>query len=790
MIKYRFYSTINILGLFTGLTFTFLIGAYVWGELAVNKDLKNANQQYILMSDWKDPNMGVDFTTLAPLAKSLKEEYPSLVANYYRFDGISSNVSKGDKIFREGIHIGDSTLLNMYGFKLLYGNDKTALTDPYSVVITEDKAVKYFGKKDVMGKTITIQSFNGGKHDFVIKGILKDLSKNSVSEINSSNHPGFFIPANTLSFFGRDDFKSWSYIYIVSFIELQKGVSINELKIPIQNLINKNANERIQLNLKVYPVKLNDYYLQKDNQLVMRMLYTLSFIGLFILLMAVINFINISVSASGNRMREIGIRKVLGGLKTQLIFQFLIESFIMVLLASLLAISTYSLLRPLFGQLVGSTLPKLFSFPIYFIYLLVTLIVFLSLLAGLYPAFILSSLKPTDSLKGKLKSVKENVYLRKFLVSFQFTVALVVLIGATIVSKQTNYFFGRDLGYNKESIISAQVPRDWTITGVQKMETLRNEFEAMPQISSASLSYEIPNGNYGNQLPIYQLGTDPAQAISMLTLAVDDKFLSTYEIPLKAESAFIKTNKRDSSKVVINEKAVQALGLKSPKEAIGRELKIANSDIVYTIQGVSSDFHFGSMHQQIKPIIFFNLRVFKAYRYLSFRINPKNVQTSLDAINKKWMALLPGSSFEYRFMDDTLRQLYTSEIQLKNAAYYTSVLALVIVLLGVIGLVSMSIHKRNKEIGIRKVLGASSQVIIKLFLNEFFTLVLIACVIAIPIAYFIMENWLNNYAYHINISLNPFIFSIGILIAITCFLIGGLTWKTANVNPVKSLKNE
>jgi ABC-type antimicrobial peptide transport system permease subunit len=779
---------INIIGLFTGLTFSLLIAAYVWGELEVNRDLKNADHQYILMSDWKEPNMGLDFTTLAPLAKRLKENYPGLVENYLRWDGISSNVSIGDTNFREGIQLCDSTLLSIYGFKLLYGNKKTALTNPYSVIITEKKAIKYFGKSDVIDQTITIQNFSGDKHEFVITGVLNELSKNSVTKFNDNNQPDFFIPINTLSYFGRADFTSWSNIYVLSYIELKKGATAKDLEIPIKTLIEQNAPERIKQNLKVNPVLLTDYYLHKDNDLVNKMLTTLSFVGLFILLMAIVNFINITISSADSRLKEIGIRKVLGGLKVQLIFQFLIESFIMVLLASIFAIITFSFLRPLFSDIVGSPIPELFSFPFYFVYLFFALIVLLSLLAGLFPAFILSSLKPTDSLKGRMKTIKGSVYLRKLLVGFQFSVALIVLISALVVTQQIVFFFGQNLGYNKEYVLSSQVPRDWTIKGIQKMKTIRNEFEAMPQISAASLSYEIPNGNYGNQLPIYQIGTDPAQAISMLTLAIDDKFLSTYEIPLKAESTFIKTHKIDSSKVVINEKAVQALGWKSSNEAIGQKLKIANSDIVYTIQGVSNDFHFGSMHQQIKPIIFFNLRVFKAYRYLSFRIKPNNMAAMIGEIQKKWRDLLPGSSFEYSFMDETLMKLYSSEIQLKKAAYFASVLALIIVLLGIIGLVSLSIHKRNKEIGIRKILGASSPVIIKLFLNEFFTIILLACVMAIPLSYFIMESWLNNYVYRINISAKPFIFSIGALIIITILLIGGLTWKAASANPVASLR--
>jgi len=790
IVKHRFYTAINIFGLLTGLTFTFLIGAYVWGELQVNRDLKNYKRQYLLMSDWKDPNMGLDFTSLAPLAKTLKDKYPSLVSNYYRFDGISSNVSKGDKIFSEGIHIGDSTLLSMYGFKLIYGNKKTALVNPYSVLITENRALKFFGKTNVIGETITIQSFSGDKHNFDITGVLKELPKNSITQIHSSDLPNFFMPRNTLSFFSRNDFKSWSNIYVPSYIELKPGATLKELELAIQTLISQNAPDRIKQNLKVNPVTLTDYYLQKDNGLVKRMISTLSYVGLFILLMAIVNFINITISASSNRMREIGIRKVLGGIKTQLIFQFLIESVIMVSLATLFAVVAFSLLRPVFSQLIGFQIPALFSFPTYFIYLLAALVILLSLLTGLYPAFILSSLKATDSLKGTLKTIKENVYLRKLLVGFQFSVALIVLVGAIIVSQQIDYFFGKNLGYNKEHILSSQVPRNWTLEGVEKMETIRNEFEAMPQISHATLSYEIPNGNYGGQTLVYQPKTEISQALSMLSLAIDDKFLSTYEIPIKAGSSFNVTGEIDSSKVIINEKAVLALGWKNAEEAIGQQVKIQNSDIVYTIQGVSTNFHFSSMHQQIRPIIFFNLRVFKAYRYLSFRIQPTHINETIIAIQKKWATLLPNSSFEYSFMDDTLTKLYTSEIQLKKAAYNASFLSIIIVLLGIIGLISLEIHKRIKEIGIRKVLGASLPNIVKLFLTEFLIIILLASVIAGPIAYYIMKKWLQNYVYRIDMTTGPFIYSIVVLVIITIALIGLITIKVANANPVKSLRTE
>ena len=424
ILKHRFYAALNVIGLFAGIVFALLIGVYVYNELQVNTTLRNADRQYFLQSIWKDPNLGPDITTLGPIAKRLKENYPSLVANYYRWDGITSGVSKGDKHFRENIQLGDSTLLNMYGFKLLYGNAASALTEPFSVVITQDIAQKYFGKTDVVGSTIAIQSFLGGDHDFKIAGVLKDVPVNSVTQLNSDNHNTIFVPTNTYKYFGHNDLDSWNDIYIGSYIELQKGVSPRQLELPLKRLIQENASSNISQNLTIRPIALTDYYKEKNNALVTRMIYTLSFVGLFILLMAVVNFINIAISSAGSRMKEIGIRKVLGGLRSELAMQFLVESIILVAVATIFAVAAYPLLQNIFSQLAGKQIPSLYAFPWYYVFAPVVLIVAVGLLAGLYPAVTLSSLKTVDSLKGKLTSVKENVVMRKSLVGFQFCIAI------------------------------------------------------------------------------------------------------------------------------------------------------------------------------------------------------------------------------------------------------------------------------------------------------------------------------------------------------------------------------
>jgi putative ABC transport system permease protein len=385
--------------------------------------------------------------------------------------------------------------------------------------------------------------------------------------------------------------ENWSNTWIPSYIELKEGASLASLDKAIDHLIQANAPENIKTTLKIHPIPLTQYYVEKDNGLVKRMLYTLSLVALFILLMAVVNFINITISSAGNRMREIGVRKVLGGLKMQLVMQFLAESLILVLIATVLAVVVYPVTKPFFEEIVGKQIPALTAFPIYFSAIPLVVVLLVGILAGAYPAFVLSSINTLSSLKGKLKTVKENVVLRKSLVGFQFAMALIVLIAATVVTQQVAHFFSRSLGYDKEFVVSSQVPRDWTPAGVQKMETIRNEFASMPEVSSVSLSYEIPNGNNGGQQPLYKAGGDSTRAIPTQLLLTDEKYLSTYQIPLKAGEFFDNRN-FDSAKLVVNENAVAALGIKNAGEAIGQQVRMPGQPTVFTIKGVVNDFHF------------------------------------------------------------------------------------------------------------------------------------------------------------------------------------------------------
>lgn len=787
----RLFSMINVIGLSTGIALTLLIAAYCWSEWRVNRQLTHADRQYILTTRWKISGLGYPIANFGPLARTLKENYPHLIANYYRFDGITSTVTHEDKHFREGIQLGDSTLLTMYGFPLVHGDRHTALSQPFSVVITADMAIKYFGKTDVMGENLTIESFSGSKQDFRITGVLQDLTRNSVTWLNEANNNRIFIPVSNLSFFGRN--MDWPNTAIVSYIELQKGVRPEALTGPIERLIKANARPVLAGNVKVDVLPLSSYYLSGNGGTVEKMIYTLSSIALFILLMAMINFVNLSMRQSTTRMREIGIRKVLGSLRKQLILQFLTESVLLAVIATAFSLLLYTICAPLVSGMLGKQVPALSALPAFTWVLIPLFALFTGGMAGLYPAFRLSSLASVDSLKGKASATGDNILLRKGLVGFQFATAMMVLVGAIIISQQISLFFSDRLGYDKEYVVAAQLPRDWSPKGVQRMQTLRAEFAKTPGVKDVTLSYEIPNGWNGGSRGMYREGSDSSRAVIAEALITDEHYADTYRIPLQAGVYFHGAGEsavQDSVRVVINETAARALGWQEPGEAVGKRLHLFGSTPLHTISGVVKDFHFAGMGSVIAPEVFLPVSRFITYRYFSFKLRPGDIGTTMGSLQRQWSVLMPGAAFEYKFMDESLQFIYMDELRLRKAANAATVLALVIVLLGIIGLLASSIRRRTKEIAIRKVIGASVPGIIRLFLREYLPLLGIAGLVAALPAYLLMQHWLQGYATRIAITPWPFITALSGLGLVMIVLITLQTMKTALANPVDSLRTD
>ncbi len=794
LLKNKTFSLINIVGLSIAVSFILAISAYIQGELMVNNSIADHDRVYLVRSKWKEAGMGLDWTTVAPLATALKTNYPDLVEEGYHHDGISSVVSRGDQaMFRERLQPGDASFFRIFGFPLIHGDSATALDGPYSLVITENAAKKYFGQTDVVGRKLSINSFNNDKRDFEIKGVLKDPPFNTATDW-AGGTTDFFLSGSSELYFGRDTlFNKWSNAFIVNYVKLRPGVRPEQLQQPIQQLLKLHLPENMQRNLEIYLTPVKQYYMESGNGLPQRMIFILSAVTIFILLMATINFINITIGSSAGRLREIGVRKAMGGTRAQLVWQFLTESVLLTSFAVLLALGLQFAARGYFSAILGKALPNLFLFPLHLLGILLGLILLVGVLAGSYPAVVLSAQPTVDSLKGKLKTVQQKMIFRRLLITFQFVMAIFVFIASIVIGEQVSYFFHMDLGYDKESVITANLPRDLSPQGIRHMEQARDQFALLPDVAAASFSFEIPDGRSGGIGNIYyKESQDSASGVTVEGLATDEKFAGVYKIKV-LQGVFLNesTGFVDSSNVVLNETAARAFGWKNYQDAIGKRIRrVSDGVTTFTVRGVVRDFHFGSLQETIKPIVIMHVRKKIFYRYLSLRLKPGKLTDRIAGVSKKWQSLFSDTPFDYYFMDDTIASLYKSEVQMKQASLAGTAICIFIVLLGVLGIVLLSIIKRKKEVAMRKVLGASVMQIAGLFVKEFSWSMVVANLIAWPVSYWLLGKWLIYYSYHITIGIIPFLLVAILLFTLISVTVVILTNRIAMANTIKNLKTE
>ena len=791
LLKNKGFPIINIFCLVIGLTFSLLIGVYISDQIAINSGIKNVSDQYVIKSDWKHNNMGLPITTMGPLAKTIKEEYPDLVENYYRFDPVLNIVSYGDKHFRTQMAIGDTTLVTMYGFPLLYGDPQRAFRNNQSAVITEKMARKLFGTADALDRVITIQTpADGQKHHFVITAVLKDLPFNTITGFTKNEYE-VYLPMEANQYFqGGDKGDNWSNVYMASMIQLKHGVTAKKLEQPFASLLEKYQPSFVKGNLKIQLAPLRDYYLKDNNSSVQKMLTTLSLVTAFILILAIINFVNISVGTSAYRLKEIGLRKVFGSSRRQLIFQHLTEALVLTFTAGIMSLGFYELFRPVFNNLLNTVLVHVWALGLGRFALIAVTMSVVGVVAGAYPAFILSASNVISAVKGKMDTVKGGLVLRKTLLIVQFTVAIVVFISAITVSKQVSYFFTKDIGYNKDQVmIVTSLPRQYDSVGVVKMENIRSQFLSVPGVQGLSLSYDIPDGDGGGNINIYPGGNNSFSSVK--EIAVDAGFAKVYGLSLVAGNFFNDNNRNEmSGKVVLNETAVKLFGWTS---AIGKTIRLGSTNgEVETVVGVVKDFNLGSLKDKIEPLMIAGLNepFTRQYRYLSVKVNAAGVANTIGGIQEKCTEIFPDAGFEYNFMDAKFQALYQSELQLKSAANVATVLSLLIVFSGIIGVVAFTLTKRTKEIAVRKILGAGAGNIIYIFLKEYGLLILLSNAIAWPLAWFISAQWLENYAYRFHQDATPYLFVCLFILFMAFILITVQCLKTAFANPVKSLRTE
>ncbi len=790
--RHKLFSVINIICLAIGISFSLVIGVYVMKERSVDRNLRNLDNQYIIKSVWKVKDKGLDITTVGPLAKTMKEEYPNLVANYYRYNPVGTVLSAGDKHFSENIAIGDTTLVSMYGFPVLYGNPQKAFQNNQSAVITESIAEKLFGRKNVLNEAIYMQTaYNGEKQQYQISAVLKDIPSNSVTGLIGLDYE-VFVPTIGNHFYNdQDPSEGWASVYEVGLIELKPGVSTKDLEKPFEATLKKYAPADIQENLKVELAAVKDYYLQNDHGSRAKMTLALSLIAIFILIMAIFNFVNISIGTSSYRLKEIGLRKVFGSGRRQLIAQYFSESIILVLVAGGIGVAMYQALIPAFNQVLNTSLVSITKFDLSRWLLLLVLVLGVGILAGIYPALVLSRSNIILSIKGKLEKADLGISLRKVLLVIQFSLAVLVFICAMNVSRQVNYFFHKDLGYSREQVmVITAYPKRWDSVGVARMKSIKEQLLTLPAVKNASICFEIPERKPPSSLDMRAEGIRSAETLNIPTTFADEDYASTFGLSL-VEGNFFRPGYEGfvSNEIILNESAVRALGLET-NHAVGRKIIIPSSKAEYTIRGVIKNYHYASLHEGIGPMAIVQMQEMLAYRYMTLKLNPGNFSEFVPEIGKKWQKMAPEAPFEWFFMDDRFNKLYRSELQLKKATEIGTIQNLVIVFLGIFGLVAFTLARRSREMAVRKVLGARIRDIIWLFIRDYAVLIAIANLIAWPLAWLASNRWLENYAYRINQHISTYL-GVGVLVFFLSFsLIVIQCFKDAAASPVHSLRNE
>ncbi len=788
IIRNKVYSAIHVFGLTIGITFALLIGIFIYGELRVNQNLKDVGQLYLLESKYRAGHENFEWYSPAPLVKQAVEQYPTVFDGYYRFYDRNITISREDRHFRIQSMIGDPSFLSLFGFPILHGDAQSALTSPNSLVITEKIARRYFDKTDVVGETLVISTEQNGLKEFQITAVVADLQKrNSVSDFMRMDAQVFLSFENIRDFFSQTDTDDWS-VDVLSYLKLTEDASRQEADAILQALLQEHAPQVAERrSIELDP--LRDFYLSVNDGAVRKLVVSLAIVAFFILLLAMVNFINISIASSISRLKEVGVRKVMGGMKQQVVVQFLCESILLSWISGAGALLLYQLLHGYFGNVLGSPLLSVTEFPLFLWGILAAGALLIGFLAGIYPSLYLSLAKPIDSLKGKLESVKGTVQFSRSLIVAQFSVTIFIFIAAIVLSQQVSFFLEKDLGYDRSRVLIVDsVPRIFSKEGFQKMESAKQEFLRSPKIESASLSWGAPGfGISPVDAKIYSTGQSPDEGIRTAIGSVDEDYLGVFQIDM-VDGRFLSADgeSRVPNAIVINKAAQEALQLQ-----VGDKVGIQNfGDVVYTVIGIMDDFNYESLHRTVRPVAFMHNSDFGAFRYFSFKLENGNLLESVGEIEKVWKEVFPDDPFSYTFADDRLEMLYTTELQLQKGSAMATVLMLILVLTGVLGLVSLSVSKRNKEIGVRKVLGASVVNILALISREYVGLMLFAIGLGTPLAYWFALRWLENFAFHIPLTWWMFAVPLGVVFAMTLAVVVLHSLRAALANPVESLRSE
>ena len=793
--KNKFYTSVNIIGLAVGLATCLLIFLYVVDELNYDKYNTNADRIYRVNNEIKFNGNYLDLAQVpAVMGSTMLHEMP-LVQQYVRMSWHGSFLVKkgGENIQEQRVGFADSTLFDVFTLPVIAGHAKTALKDYHSLVITETIAKKYFNSTDVVGKTMLMNDTS----NYMITAVIKDIPK------QSHFHFDFFVPMLENGGSNEDNWLSEDYS---TYILLKKNTDVKQVEAQLNPFMDKHVGPQLQsmANMSIDDLQkgggyirasltpLADIHLHSNKQAELKAngnaeyVYIFSGIALMILLIACVNFMNLSTARSSNRAKEVGVRKVLGSLKKNLIHQFLTESFLVSFIALSIAILVAWLLLPYFNQLAGKEINATTLFQPIMILSLVGLMLIVGFLAGSYPAFILSSFQPIDVLKGKLYGGFKRSWLRNSLVVFQFIISIVLIFETIVIYNQLYYIHNKDIGFNRNRVVTIS----HTNALGNQTESFKNELLQISGVQSATMSGYLPV-NYTRSSNTYFTSPtlNPNTGITMQSWTVDENYIPTLDLKMLEGRNFSQKYLTDSTGIIINEAAAKFLATKDLLNknfytAKGAEM---NGQDKFHIIGIVKNFNFSSLRDVVTPLALF---LGKDIGSISVRINSTNVPNAVAQIKNKWKTIAPSQPFDYSFMDDDFNKLYTTEQRTGNIFITFAVLAILIACLGLFGLVTYAAEQRTKEIGIRKVLGATVSNIAGMLSTDFLKLVLIAFVIASPIAWWAMNKWLQHFAYRINISWWIFITAGISATLIALFTISFQSIKAALANPVKSIKTE
>jgi putative ABC transport system permease protein len=795
LVKNKFYTLINIIGLAVGIATCLLILLYVMDEMSFDHYNTNASRIYRVNNEIKFGDNQIDLAVApALLGTTMVKEFPQ-VEQYTRIQWHSSLlIKKGNENLREDrVAYGDSTLFDVFTLPMLSGDPKNALREPHSLVITEKIAKKYFDGIDVVGKEMIIND----SVNYKITGVIKNMP--------SQSHFNFDIFVSTAENpASRDD--NWLSENWNTYILVKKNADLNKLNSDLNKMMDRYVGPELQgaTNMTLDQFKksggyirasltpLTDIHLNSnktgelDGNGNIQFVYIFSAIAIFILLIACVNFMNLSTARSFNRAKEVGVRKVLGSLRRNLIQQFLTESVLISFIALIFAIVIAWSLMPYFNQLAGKTITVNTIFHPGMLLSLVVLMLIVGLLAGSYPAFFLSAFQPIAVLKGKLTSGFKKSWLRNALVVFQFVITIILIIGTIVIYNQLNYIREKDIGYNRNQVL---VINGTNVLGDQAA-TFKNELLQISGIKSATLTGYLPtNFNRSNDAFFTSPALDPKSAISMQIWNVDENYIPTLGMKLIDGRNFSLQYPTDSTGIIINEAAAKFLNTKNVMNKNLYEINDLKTKKLneYHIIGVIRNFNFSSLRDMITPLA---MHFGKSNDNISVRIDASNIPAVISGIKSKWKVMASGQPFAYGFMDDQFNRQYTSEQQVGRISITFAILAIMIACLGLFGLVTYAAEQRTKEIGIRKVLGANVPIIVTMIIRDFLKLVIIASVISFPIAWWGMNKWLLNFAYRVEISWWIFLIAALFAIVVTLATISFQAIKAAIANPVTSLRSE